>query len=139
MSWAVRYLHGQAERLSRFQHRGAFLPVSARRGAQIVLMPWGRRPDEPGKLPKGGWAHLTHLQGGVWDQFGPKPVRLPVYEFAERDVTGREHWFMVTRGQFLQGCVATLERERRVYVVTLDCAPDVGEFERWPRLVIAPT
>lgn len=130
-------MHGGAERLCRFEHRGATLPVSARRGAQLVLLQWGRRPNEPGALPLGGWAHLTHIQGAVWDRYAPKPVRIPAQWFAERDVTGREQWFMITRGTFLQGCLVRHKNERRVYVVTLDCAPDVGEFERWPRIIAA--
>lgn len=57
--------------------------------------------------------------------------------FAERDVTGREQWFEVTRGQFVQGCAVRCQGERRVYVVTLDCSPEETEFERWPRVVSA--
>lgn len=136
MTWAVRFLHDGRDTLSRFEWQRAVLPISARRGAQMVLTRWGRRPDEPGELPLGGWARLTHVQGAAWDRFAPRPVLLPVQWFTERDVTGREQWFQVTRGQYLQGCLARFSRESRVYVVTLDCAPDVGEFERWPRVVI---
>lgn len=138
MSWAVRFLHDGNERLSRFEYQGARLPVSTRRGAQVVLLAWGRRPHERGALPQGGWARLTHIQAGVWDRFAPRPVRLPVEGFAERDVMRREHWFAVTAGQYIQGCLARAEGETRVYIVTLDCAPDMGEFERWPRIVSAP-
>lgn len=136
MTWAVRFLHDRRDVLSRFEWQRAVLPISARRGAQLVLTRWGRRPHEGGTLPIGGWAHLTHIQGSAWDQFSPRPVLLPVDWFTERDVTGREQWFQVTRGQAIQGCLARAGAERRVYVVTLDCAPGVGEFERWPRIVI---
>jgi len=136
MCWATRYRHAGRDRQSRFEHRGAKLPVSAARGAQVVLLPWGRRPGEPGQLPAGGWARLTHIQAGVWDKFEPRPVKLPVSAFAERDVAGREHWFEVTRGHLLQGCLVRWGEERRIYVVTLDCAPEVTEFERWPRAVV---
>lgn len=138
MSWAVRFVHDGRLRLSRFEHQGARLPVSSRRGAQILLLPWGRHPLAAGRLPQGGWARLTHIQGGVWDQYGPRPVRLPVDGFAERDVAGREQWFAVTAGQYIQGCLVRAEHETRIYVVTLDCAPDMGEFDRWPRIVSAP-
>lgn len=138
MAWAVKCADGDRERIVGFARAGARLPVSANRGAQLIWMPWGRRPREPGTLPQGGWAHLTHLQNQAWDRYMPRPVRLPALSFAERDVTGREHWFTITRGQFLQGCVARHGNERRVYVVTIDCAPDMGEFEHWPRLILGP-
>lgn len=135
MSWAIRFFHDGRELVSRFPSGRAVLPVSTRRGAQVVLGRWGRRPGESGVLPLGGWAHRTHLQSDVWAAYAPRPALLPVYGFAERDVTGRERWFKVSRGSYLQGCVARAERECRIYVVTLDCAPDEMEFERWPRLV----
>lgn len=138
MCWAVRFIHNGADRQSRFERGGAKLPVSTRGGAQVLLLPWGRRPREQGQLPVGGWAKLTHIQAGVWDRFNPRSVKLSVMAFAERDVTGQEQWFPVTSGQFIQGCVASFESERRVYVVTLDCAPDETEFERWPRVVSVP-
>lgn len=135
MCWAVRFIHAGQDRQSRFERGGARLPISARKNAQVILVPWGRRPREQGLLPVGGWAKLTHIQAGNWDKFHPRPVKLPVLAFAERDVTGREQWFEVTRGQYLQACLARQGNERRVYVVTLDCSPEEVEFERWPRLV----
>jgi len=135
--WAARFIHAGQDRHSRFEHGGARLPVSARQGAQIVLLPWGRRPGEQGALPVGGWARLTQIQAGLWDKFAPKPVKLPVLAFAERDVAGHQQWFAVTRGQYVQGCAVRVGNERRVYVVTLDCSPETTEFERWPRIVAA--
>lgn len=135
MCWAVRFIHDGSDRQSRFERGGATLPVSTRRGAQILLLPWGRRPAERGHLPIGGWAKLTHIQAGVWDKFHPRPIKLAVMAFAERDVTGREQWFQVTKGQFIQACLARHGTEQRVYVVTLDCALEETEFERWPRVV----
>ena len=135
MCWAVRFIHGGEDRQSRFERGGATLPVSSRNGAQVLLLPWGRRPRETGDLPVGGWAKLTQIQAGLWDKFRPRPVKLPVMAFAERDVTGREQWFEVTRGQFIQACAVQYQQERRVYVVTLDCSPEESEFERWPRVV----
>lgn len=132
---AVRFTHAGTAQQQRFEHRDARLPVLTRGGAQVLLLPWGRRPREHGTLPVGGWAKLPHIQAGLWDQFAPRPVKLPVRAFAECDVIGRTHWFEVTRSRFIQGCVVQIDRERRVYVVTLDCAPTETEFERWPRLV----
>lgn len=56
-------------------------------------------------MPVGGWAKLTQIQAGLWDEFMPRPVKLPVEHFAERDVAGHLQWFEVTRGQLIQGCV----------------------------------
>lgn len=135
MCQAVCYaLAGQGQRCH-FAHARARLPVATRRGAQVILVPWGRRPGEPGQLPASGWARLTQIQAGLWDRFEPRPVQLPVTDFASRDTGGREQWFEVTKGQIMQGCLVRRGRERRVYVVTLDCAPGMTEFERWPRIV----
>lgn len=136
MCRAVQFVHGGRQRQARFVHRGARLPVSSRRGAQVLLLPWGRRPRESGALPAGGWAKLTHIQAGVWDRYAPRPVQIPVSGFAERDMADQEQWFEVTRGQCIQGCLVRHHKEMRVYVVTLDCAPDESTFFRWPRLVV---
>lgn len=137
MCWAVRFQHNGQQRQVCFQHASARLPVSSRKGAQILLLPWGRRPREAGRLPAGGWAKLTHIHSGVWDKFEPRPVKLPVSAFMERDVTGREQWFEVTRGHYIQGLYARVDSERRIYVVTLETSPEESEFERWPRILSA--
>ncbi|GAA4651293.1 hypothetical protein GCM10023116_35770 [Kistimonas scapharcae] len=67
------------------------------------------------------------------------PVKIPAQAFVEQDVSGQEHRFPVTEGQYLQGLVSRIGREQRVYVVTLETSLDDICFERWPRLVASVT
>ena len=83
----------------------ATLPVKTRSGT-TTLLPWGRRMEQAGKLPLGGWARLDSIYGGRWDRWFPVPVKLLVIGFMENDIEGRSHWYELTRGQWIQGLVA---------------------------------
>ncbi len=115
----------------------ARLPVLPRQG-RVVRLTWGRRRDEPGTLPRGGWAGLDDIQAGRWDAWQPRPVRLAVRRFRVRDIHDSPHWHPVTAGQWLQGLLACHEDEQRVYVVTLTPRMPDAIYERWPRLVTRP-
>lgn len=117
-----------------FDNPRAQLPV-IQRGSDALLLPWGRRPRQTGALPVGGWARLESIHAGDWDGWFPKPVRLPVQRFCERDSLGETHWFDVTRGKWIQGLVAREGDERRVYVVTLMPTGTDIVFDRWPRIL----
>ena len=41
--------------------------------AETTLITWGRRTDEMGNLPLGGWASLEAIQQGKWDYYLPRP------------------------------------------------------------------
>ena len=137
MCVAVRFVFDEKPRQVRFTQARARLPVLTRNW-QVRLLPWGRRQQETSSLPLGGWARLQTIQSGRWDAWLPRPVKLPVDAFMETDMTGRGHWFPVTRGQYIQGLVAKQSGEQRVYVVTLDVGPEDVYFERWPRIVSSP-
>lgn len=138
MCRAVKFHFDEREWQVRFAQPKAQLPVRDRQ-ASVILLPWGRRPTERGKLPVGGWARFTHLQGGRWDEYNPKPVRILVSGFAATDVTGAEQWFGIPRGQFIRGLAARMGEELRIYIVTLDASPQEAHFESWPRVLSAPT
>jgi hypothetical protein len=127
--------NGQEMRIG-FPRPRACLPVARRHGAPELLV-WGRRRDEPGSLPFGGWARLESVKAGRWDRWQPQPVRLALRAFMERDIQGESHWFSLPSGQWVQGLVAREGDERRVYVVTI--APESPEalYERWPRIITA--
>lgn len=120
-----------------FTSAKAQLPMRTRSG-EVILMPWGRRPREKGKLPLGGWARYQHVQSGRWASFQPVSVRIPVNAFMETDVSGDRYWFQVVAGQFVRGLVCRLENEQRLYAVVMESGPDEAYFEQWPRVVTAP-
>lgn len=131
---AVRFHFDDREWEVRFGHPQAKLPVRDRTG-NVVLKPWGRRPNEKGKLPLGGFARQTHLQGNRWDCYFPKSVRVMVKGFLVLDVADNEHWLIVTPGQFIHGICARYDAELRIYLVTHDSPPDMAEFEMWPKIM----
>jgi len=105
----------------------------------VTLIKWGRRKEEQGVLPPGGWARHESVLKGVWDKYFPKPVLITVDEFMEKDKQGTSHWYPLTGATYIQGLIATDRDEQRVYVVTI--SPEVDEIEkihdRWPRIVNA--
>ncbi len=136
MCKSVLYRHRQQELYASFASSGAYLPV-ARRHGDPVLLPWGRRRNESGALPFGGWAHLDAIRIGRWDCWQPRPVRLPLCAFVETDIQGKDYWFELNSGQWIQGLVARDGKEQRVYVVTI--TPEMPEalHHRWPRIITA--
>jgi hypothetical protein len=129
-----------------FEHKGevlrqyfpnpkAVLPVLKSDGG-IILMPWGRRQQQVGNLPLGGWARLDSIYGGRWDKYFPKPIKMPVLSFMEKDFEGQSHWYDLNKGQFIQGLLARNNNEKRIYVVTIE--PEIEDAQihnRWPRVV----
>jgi len=108
--------------------------VKTRTGG-VALLVWGRRHEQAGQLPLGGWARLDSIHAGRWDRWMPVPVKLPLKSFMERDFEGHSHWYDLTRGQWIQGLVARARYERRVYVVTLEPELPDTPHERWPRIM----
>ena len=117
-----------------FPNPRATLPVKTRSG-EIQLLPWGRRQNQIGKLPLGGWARLDSVYAGRWDRWFPKPVKLQVAGFMEKDIEGHSHWYELTRGQWIQGLVARVQHEQRIYVVTIEPEREDAVHERWPRIL----
>lgn len=117
-----------------FPNPKAKLPVRKKDG-NAVLLPWGRRKEQKGVLPLGGWARLDSIYAGRWDRWFPVAVKLPVKSFMEKDIIGNSHWFDLTKGKYIQGLVARDGQEQRVYVVTVDPVMAEAVHERWPRIV----
>lgn len=134
MCGGVYYLIDGEEVRSYFPNPKACLPVK-KKGGGVELLPWGRRQNQAGRLPLGGWARLDAIYEGRWDRWSPKPVKLQVSQFMEKDIEGHGHWFDLTPGKWIQGLVARSGNERRVYVVTI--TPELADaaHERWPRIL----
>ncbi|MEJ2592520.1 MAG: hypothetical protein P8178_14195 [Candidatus Thiodiazotropha sp.] len=134
MCTAVYYTANGQEVRSRFTDSGACLPVRTRHGG-VELLPWGRRRQQAGHLPLGGWARLDAIYGGRWDRWRPIPVKLAIGRFMEKDIEDTGRWFDVTPGKWIQGLVARWEHERRVYVVTITPEMEDAAYARWPRIL----
>ena len=117
-----------------FPNPKALLPVKTRIG-EITTLAWGRRREQVGMLPLGGWARLDSIYAGRWDRWFPVPVKIPVKSFMEKDLEGHSHWFDLTNGQWIQGLVARYQQERRVYVVTIEPEFPEAVHDRWPRIM----
>lgn len=117
-----------------FPNPKAKLPVGMK-GGSTVLLPWGRRKDQKGVLPLGGWARLDSIHAGRWDRWFPIPVKLHIKSFMEKDIIGSSQWFDLTKGKYIQGLVARDGHEQRIYVVTVDPGMTEAVHERWPRIV----
>ncbi len=117
-----------------FPNPAAQLPVKTRSG-HSTLLPWGRRHEQAGTLPLGGWARLDSIYAGRWDRWFPLAVKLPVKSFMEKDLEGHSHWYDLSKGQWIQGLVARHQQERRVYVVTIEPELPEAVHDRWPRII----
>jgi len=134
MCGGVYYYHNNQDVRVYFPNPKATLPVITK-NKEIELLPWGRRKEQQGHLPMGGWARLDSIYSGRWDKWFPIPVKIPVKQFMEKDIEGNSHWFDLTNGQYIQGLVARDKYERRIYVVTV--TPELSEavHDRWPRIL----
>jgi len=116
-----------------FPNPQAQLPILLKDSA-ITYLPWGRRKQQSGKLPLGGWARHDSILAGKWDYTNPKPVKLKVLAFAEKDSQKQTHWFDIESESYIQGLVAHFDNEYRVYVVTVQ--PNFKAIhDRWPRII----
>ena len=134
MCGGVYYSVNNADTRVYFPNPQAKLPARTRAG-KVQLLPWGRRSEQAGKLPLGGWARLDAIYAGRWDRWFPVPVKVPVKSFMEKDLEGHTRWYDLTRGQWIQGLVARNRYERRIYIVTL--VPELADaiHDRWPRIM----
>jgi hypothetical protein len=117
-----------------FPDPNARLPILMK-DQSIEFMPWGRRREQAGHLPQGGWARHESVLNGVWDKYQPVPVKIQVDAFMEKDQNKVSHWFNLEQGQFIQGVLANRGDEHRVYVVTVTPPMDNPIHDRWPRII----
>lgn len=117
-----------------FPNPKAQLPVRKKDG-EVILLPWGRRREQAGILPLGGWARLDSIYAGRWDKWFPKPVKIPIKSFMEKDIEGISHWYDLTKGKWIQGVLVREGHEQRLYVVTVDPQRDDAVHDRWPRIM----
>jgi hypothetical protein len=65
----------------------AALPMLKADGS-IEWIAWGRRREQPGRLPATGWARVDSITAGKWARYQPQKVRMPaVLLYGERPST----------------------------------------------------
>lgn len=136
MPEAVIYQHRLKIYTIYFSRASALLPVKLVTG-EVKLVTWGCRQQENSEMPRGGWARLSAIHSGKWNQYAPKPVLLPIDKFMKTDFEGHIHWYQLAKGQYIQGLLASNDnQEFRVYIVTI--TPELLNIchDRWPRIVV---
>jgi len=130
---------------------GAKLPILMRSG-QVTWVEWGSpvnlqvaSADSPGrimKFPAGNWVDLGVLRNGDWVRYRPRPVRIVAIAFGVYlEPPGSpgfplERWIPLRQGEYLQGAVAKVYAEHRVYVVTVRPPAEYASAKPcWPRIV----
>lgn len=127
-----KYTHTGEQLKIYFPNPKAALPVLGANG-EAMWVPWGRRREQPGKGPAGGWARLSSIEEGKWEKYGPMRVRIPAARFMEKDGNKVSHWFDLKDDQVIEGLVIGEGEEQRVYVITTS-PPAEHEWvhDRWP-------
>ena len=90
MCGGVYYTHKNRDIRLYFPNPRAMLPVRMKDG-EVCLLPWGRRSDQPGKLPRGGGARLAAVYSGSWDRWFPA-VSYTHLTLPTNTVTCRSRW-----------------------------------------------
>lgn len=109
------------------------------RSGNTKLFEWGRREKEDGHLPATGWARMDSIQDGKWARYHPRPVRIIVDRYMEKDNDRNSHWFKLEPGYYIEGLLTQVGDERRVYVITEPPPAYLAEIRnRWPRIKYDP-
>jgi hypothetical protein len=77
-----------------FPNPKAALPVKP-----DLWLPWGRRKEQPGAWPEGGWARRESLTKSYWQRWLPVEVVVHPCRWMEKDPQRRSHWFELEEGQ----------------------------------------
>ena len=111
------------------------LPVLMRDGS-VSWLPWGERHGTQSPFFQGPCARLESIKAGKWARLSPRPVKIPMQRYMERDIRAAPYWVKAGEGCVLQGLLATWGDEQRVYVVTVETPPEFLHVQpRWPRVM----
>ncbi|WP_218571756.1 hypothetical protein [Stutzerimonas degradans] len=113
----------------------AAIPVMLEGGESLGWVKWGRRREEAGQGPQGGWARLETVERGGWAKYQPIKAYGLVQRFMEKDAERKSHWFDVEPGFALDCLVLGEGEQRRVYVITSSPPEEFAWIhDRWPAM-----
>ena len=118
MCGGVRYTTNKETVRVYFPNPQAKLPILMRDG-NISLMPWGRRKEQEGNLPLGGWARLDSINTGKWEYVHPIPVKIIVDGFMEKDHNKDSHWFTLEEGRLFRDWLLTIMMSKEFMLLLL--------------------
>lgn len=64
-----------------------------------LWLPWGRRKEQPGEWPEGGWARQESLSKPYWQRWKPARVVVRPVRWMEKDRRRKSHWFDLEEDQ----------------------------------------
>ncbi|MEL7937696.1 hypothetical protein [Pseudomonas delhiensis] len=135
MQVGSRYTRDQAAARIYFPNPKAQLPVMIE--GMLEWLPWGRRREQAGHGPAGGWARAESITEGRWAKYHPIEALIPAERFMEKDEDNSSHWFERDGGGelLISALVIGDVDDRRVYIVT-GTPPDEYAWvhDRWPML-----
>jgi hypothetical protein len=131
-----------------YDTRSPDLPVLMRGGA-IRFYRWSARracyfaDDNIGgakRFQEDNCASLEDIHAKKWASYEPRPVRILASRFIQLDpFTIGPVYFPLKRGEFIQGLLASIRDNLRVYVVTVPAPAQYADrWPEWPRIVGVP-
>ena len=90
-----------------------------------LWLPWGRRKEQAGDWPEGGWAREESLAKPYWTRWAPEPLWIIPARWMEKDPTRRTHWFDLAPGEGIRCIRLAGAAGSPLYVVTV---PATGAF-----------
>lgn len=89
-----------------------------------LWLPWGRRKEQPGDWPEGGWARRESLSKPFWQRWRPAEVVVHPVRWMEKDHGRSSRWFELSEGQGILCLRLDGAPGSPVYVVTAVAAGD---------------
>ncbi|HWQ08209.1 MAG TPA: hypothetical protein VN436_03850 [Holophaga sp.] len=89
-----------------------------------LWLPWGRRREQPGDWPEGGWAREESLGKPYWRRWNPEVVVVRPLRWMEKDHTRTSRWFDLDPGQGILCLCLMAAVGTPLYVVTRPAGGD---------------
>lgn len=99
-------------------------------------IPWGRRGEQPGDWPDGGWAREESLHKAYWTRWDPETFVLRAHRWMEKDHAKRSHWCEVPGSEGILCLRLRAAPGEPAYMVTQASYGEYAEIhDRMPKLV----
>lgn len=106
---------------------------------QDLWLPWGRRKDQPGTWPEGGWARQESLSKPFWQRWKPVSIIVHPTRWMEKDPGRTSHWFELRADQGILCLRLDGAPGSPVYVVTAAASGDyLAEIHDRVPVVVGP-